>query len=176
MRSIAQQCAPHRNPHAQECAVDQPLPDKANVLAPPPLIFACALALGLALQYFVPLPWLPPASAHWIGTLLAAIAIALAIWGAVTLRAARTAIDPYKSTTAIVQTGPYRFTRNPLYLALTLLSVGIAAWRNAFWVLPMLIPALIVLQLGVIHREETYLDRKFADAYRAYRARVRRWL
>jgi len=150
-------------------------PDKAGVLMPPPLIFLAALAVGLLAQHFVPLPFLPVAWVAWIGGGLVVVAIALAVSGVLTLRAAQTAIDPYKSTTAIVQTGPYRFSRNPLYVALALLCVGIAAWRNALWVLPMLIPAILVLQVGVIRREEAYLERKFGDEYRTYRTRVRRW-
>jgi protein-S-isoprenylcysteine O-methyltransferase Ste14 len=151
-------------------------PDKADVLLPPPLIFAAALGIGLLVQHFAPRPWLPETWASPTGAALVMIGLTLAIWGALTLRAARTAIDPYKPTSAIVHTGPYRFTRNPLYLALLLLSVGITAWRNALWVLPLLVVALVVLQLGVIRREEAYLDRKFGDQYRIYRARVRRWL
>jgi len=152
------------------------IPDHPNMLLPPPLIFLAALVAGLLLQHFVPLPWLPHASTDWIGYPLGAAAGALAIWGALTLRSARTAINPYQPTTAIVQTGPYRFTRNPLYLALLLLCIGIAAWRNALWILLALIPAVVVLRLGVIDREEAYLAGKFGAEYRTYQARVRRWI
>jgi protein-S-isoprenylcysteine O-methyltransferase Ste14 len=151
-------------------------PDKANVLLPPPLIFLAALAVGLLLQHFIPLPGLPGAWTNWIGFPLGAAAGALAICSALTLRAARTAINPYQPTTTIVQTGPYRFSRNPLYLALLLLCMGIAAWGDALWILLALIPAVVVLQVGVIRREEAYLAGKFGAEYRAYRARVRRWI
>ncbi len=149
--------------------------DKANVLLPPPLIFLAALLAGLLLQHLVPIHWLPAAAARWTGGVLVAIAVALALAGVLALRAGRTAIDPYQPTTAIVQAGPYRFSRNPLYVALTLLSVGIAAWSNTLWILLLLVPAIVVLRIGVIRREEAYLDRKFGDEYRAYKARVRRW-
>ncbi len=151
-------------------------PDTAKVLLPPPLLFLAAMLIGLVLQGVAPCRWLPPAWINWIVFPLGGASGLLAIWGVLTLRAARTAIDPYKPTTALVQRGPYRFSRNPLYLALILLFIGIAAWCNALWILLLLIPAVVVLQLGVIRREEAYLERRFGAAYRAYRARVRRWL
>jgi protein-S-isoprenylcysteine O-methyltransferase Ste14 len=151
-------------------------PDKANVLLPPPLIFLAALVVGLLLQYVLPIDWLPASWADWIGGVLVGIAVAIGLSGVLALRAARTAIDPHKPTTAIVQAGPYGFSRNPLYVSLILLCAGIAALSNALWILVMLIPAILVLRVGVIRREETYLDRKFGDEYRAYRARVRRWI
>ena len=150
--------------------------DTAKVLLPPPLLFLAAVLIGLVLQRVAPCRWLPPAWTDWIGFPLGIGSGLLAIWGVLTLRAARTAIDPYKPTTALVQRGPYRFTRNPLYLALLLLCIGIAAWRNTLWILLALVPTVVVLQLGVIRREEAYLERRFGAAYRAYRARVRRWL
>jgi protein-S-isoprenylcysteine O-methyltransferase Ste14 len=151
-------------------------PDTANVLLPPPLIFLAALVAGLLLHHVLPIHWLPAAWADWIGGALVGIAVAIGLSGVLALRAARTAIDPRKPTTAIVQAGPYGFSRNPLYVALILLCVGIAALSNALWILPLLIPAILVLRIGVIRREEAYLERKFGDAYRAYRARVRRWI
>jgi protein-S-isoprenylcysteine O-methyltransferase Ste14 len=152
------------------------MPDKANVLLPPPLIFLAVLVAGLLLRHFIPLHWLPVAWAAWIGFLLVALAVALALSGILALRAARTAVDPHKPTTAIVQTGPYRFSRNPLYLALILLTVGLASWSNTLWIPLALVPAVLVLRIGVIRREEAYLTRKFGDEYRGYQARVRRWL
>ena len=88
---------------------------------------------------------------------------------------ARTNIDPYKPATALVTGGPYRFTRNPIYVAMTLLYVGAAL---SFRIIPALILlpiALLLLQFGVIRREERYLEAKFGDRYRQYRSRVRRW-
>jgi len=75
-----------------------------------------------------------------------------------------------------VVTGPFRLSRNPLYLALTLMYVGLALLANALWVLVLLMPLLFMVHFGVVRREERYLERKFGDAYRAYRSRVRRYL
>jgi len=81
-----------------------------------------------------------------------------------------------KPTTALVTEGPFRYSRNPIYLALTLLYVGVALLINALWILLLVVPAVLVLRYGVIAREEAYLTRKFGEAYRQYMAQVRRWL
>ena len=147
------------------------------MLLPPPLIFLAALVVGPAAATSRP----DPLAARRRGP----TGSAACWWGSPSRSRCRafsrcwrreTAIDPYKATTAIVQAGPYRFSRNPLYVALTLLSVGIAAWSNTLWILLLLVPAVVVLRIGVIRREEAYLDRKFGDEYRAYQARVRRWI
>ena len=79
-------------------------------------------------------------------------------------------------TTTIVETGPYRFTRNPIYLGMVLGLIGLAIGFNSFWLLVTLVPFALVIRYGAITREEAYLERKFGDVYRRYRARVRRWL
>jgi protein-S-isoprenylcysteine O-methyltransferase Ste14 len=81
-----------------------------------------------------------------------------------------------KPTTALVTEGPFRYSRNPSYVALTLLYVGVALLINALWILLLVVPALVVLRYGVIAREEAYLTRKFGEAYRQYTTQVRRWL
>jgi protein-S-isoprenylcysteine O-methyltransferase Ste14 len=75
-----------------------------------------------------------------------------------------------------VTDGPFRYTRNPIYVALTLFYLGIGVVLNALWVLLLIVPLIVVMQLGVITREERYLERKFGDEYLRYKARVRRWL
>jgi protein-S-isoprenylcysteine O-methyltransferase Ste14 len=92
------------------------------------------------------------------------------------LSRAHTPVDPTKPTTALVTEGPFRYSRNPIYVALTLLYVGVALLINALWILLLVVPAGLVLRYGVIAREEAYLTRKFGDAYRHYTAQVRRWL
>lgn len=72
--------------------------------------------------------------------------------------------------------GPYRFTRNPIYIGLSAVYLGIAALAGSLWIALMLVPALFILQFGVVLREEAYLERRFGDDYRAYRARVPRWI
>jgi protein-S-isoprenylcysteine O-methyltransferase Ste14 len=92
------------------------------------------------------------------------------------MKRAGTNIRPDQPTLAVVSDGPFRFTRNPLYLALTGLYVGITLLADALWPLLLLVPVLVVLQWGVVAREERYLEAKFGEPYRAYKARVRRWV
>ena len=91
-------------------------------------------------------------------------------------RKARTPIRTRKPVTVVITTGPYRFSRNPIYLSFTLLQFGLGMWANSAWVVGMLIPTLVLMSYGVIAREERYMARKFGDEYLQYRAAVRRWL
>ena len=150
--------------------------DHAGVVAPPPLIYLVGILLGWGLQALRPAPFLPPALARGIGIPLVAAALVLFVLSIREFRRARTSVRPDRPTTVIIRTGPYRFSRNPLYLALSLLHLGIAAWANSAWLLVTLAFALSVMSAGVIAREERYLERKFGEEYRRYRAVVRRWL
>lgn len=87
-----------------------------------------------------------------------------------------TPVDPRRSTTALVTDGPYRYSRNPLYLRVTLFHLSVAFLLNDVWLLAVLPPVLIVLHVGVVRREERYLEAKFGNEYREYKAKVRRWL
>ena len=93
-----------------------------------------------------------------------------------TMRQAGTNINPTQPTTAIVVEGPFRLTRNPLYLSLTVFYAGIATLINAFWVLLLLPVVMLLINRGVIDREEQYLARKFGEQYLHYKEQVRRWL
>ena len=151
-------------------------PDTAQVLVLPPLVYGAAFIIGLLLHLVFPLHILPTTLARGIGVVCVLVSFPLAI---VTLRAfsrAHTPVDPTKSITALVTEGSFRYSRNPIYLALTLLYLGVALLINALWILLLVVPAVLVLRYGVIAREEAYLTRKFGDAYRQYTAQVRRWL
>ena len=104
------------------------------------------------------------------------IAVVLFLSAVRTLRTAGTPVPGDRPTTAIVRAGPYRFSRNPIYLAFSLLQLGIAGWVNSLWLLITLVPAVALMSLVVIPREERYLARRFPSEYPAYRAAVRRWL
>jgi protein-S-isoprenylcysteine O-methyltransferase Ste14 len=142
-----------------------------GVLAPPPLIFVAAFVTGLLCRNLMPR----------VGSPVAGAAIATAgvvILGLAFNRMLRagTNIDPYKPATALVTSGIYRFSRNPIYVAMTLLYVAAAL---SFRILPALIllpVALVVLHFGAIRREERYLESRFPEEYRSYRAGVRRWI
>jgi protein-S-isoprenylcysteine O-methyltransferase Ste14 len=104
------------------------------------------------------------------------VSLPLALTALRVLSRAHTPVDPTKPTTALVTEGPFRYSRNPIYVALTLLYLGGAFLVNALWILLLVVPALVVLRYGVIAREEAYLARKFGTAYHQYTAQVRRWL
>ena len=150
--------------------------DCANVIAFPPLVYGGTLLFGLLLQLIWGLPIFDPHPPKWIGGTVALLSAALAKWGERTMRRAGTNIKPSQPTTAIVQDGPFRFSRNPLYLSLTLFYIGAALIFNALIALLLLPPLLVVVHFGIIRREERYLEAKFGDGYRQYRARVRRWI
>jgi protein-S-isoprenylcysteine O-methyltransferase Ste14 len=115
---------------------------------------------------------------------LAWIAVPMFLGGAIAIIAlsyrefakAKTSVRPDRGACALIRTGPFRYSRNPLYVAVSLLIAGIAVWMNSLWVLVMLIPLFLVLSRAVIAREERYLEHKFGREYRDYRASVRRWL
>ncbi|HXL33286.1 MAG TPA: PEMT/PEM2 methyltransferase family protein [Gemmatimonadales bacterium] len=150
--------------------------DSPRVVILPPLLYVAALAAGLLLSWAIPQPILSSATRYWIGGVLAGLGVLLAAWGRSVMERAGTNVNPMLPTTALVTTGPFRRSRNPLYVALTLMYVGLALLTNSLWVLALLVPVLLILHYGVVRREERYLEAKFGDAYRAYRARVRRYL
>jgi protein-S-isoprenylcysteine O-methyltransferase Ste14 len=150
--------------------------DTPGVIAPPPLIYLAALVIGLALGYLAPTPFLPRSLAYGLGAVLILIGAWIIISARRMMQRAGTAIKPTLPTTALVITGPFRFTRNPLYVGATLIYVGIAVAARSLWALALLLVVLTVMQRGVIDREERYLERKFGADYVRYRERVRRWI
>jgi protein-S-isoprenylcysteine O-methyltransferase Ste14 len=150
--------------------------DVPNVLILPPLLYGLALAVGFLVQWLAPRPIVSSSAGYWIGGLLLASGVFLAIWGSRVMERAGTNVNPTLPSTALVATGPFLFSRNPLYVALTLIYVGLALLANALWVLVLIVPVLLVLHYGVVRREERYLEARFADAYREYRSRVRRYV
>ncbi|HXQ67034.1 MAG TPA: isoprenylcysteine carboxylmethyltransferase family protein [Alphaproteobacteria bacterium] len=155
----------------------EPEKDIPHVVAPPPLLFLGWLAAGLALDWLWPLGRLSAGLWHYVIALPLVLAgLLIGLLGARQLRRARTEVSPYRPATTLVTGGIYGFSRNPLYLSLTLLFLGIAAAANGVWSLLFVLPCLLVIRYGVIAREEAYLERKFGQSYRAYKARVRRWL
>ena len=154
-----------------------PAHDVANLgLVRPPLVYLASLVLGAVIQLATPLPLLPTTLAVSVGPLLVVVAIALFLYSAATFRAAGTPIPARKPSTVIVRTGPYHLSRNPIYLAFSLLQLGIAIWVNSVWLLTTLVGAVALMHCVVIPREERYLERKFGAQYTDYKASVRRWL
>ncbi|UXN66344.1 isoprenylcysteine carboxylmethyltransferase family protein (plasmid) [Phyllobacterium sp. A18/5-2] len=151
--------------------------DTANVIIRPPIAWALAVLAGFALQWAVSLPFLPASlPAGWVGGIVFVLALALVAWAIATITKAGSNVPTSMPTTTIVQEGPYRFTRNPIYLGMFFGLVALAIAFDSLWLIGTLVPFALVIRYGVVAREETYLERTFGDAYRHYRARVRRWL
>ncbi len=136
----------------------------------------CAMLVGLGPHFLWPTALFPHVIAAPLGGFLIVTATTLFALSIREFRRAGTSIRTNRPTTALIRTGPYRFSRNPLYLALTLLYLGIGIWVNSAWILGMLIPTLAVISYGVIDREERYLTEKFGEDYLRYKRSVRRWL
>jgi protein-S-isoprenylcysteine O-methyltransferase Ste14 len=154
----------------------QNVPDSANVIAFPPLIYGTAVVIGLVVHNIIPLHFLPSTPARWLGILLVLLSIMIVTSAYRALARAKTTFDVRKPTTAIVSDGAFRYSRNPMYLSLTLLYFGIAFLVNSLWLLLLVLPVVIFIQWGVIEREERYLERKFGQVYLLYKGRVRRWV
>jgi protein-S-isoprenylcysteine O-methyltransferase Ste14 len=151
--------------------------DTAQVIIRPPIAWALAVLAGLTLNWLMPLPFVPGMlPAGWLGATVFALALVLVAWAIATMTRTGSNVPTSLPTTTIVETGPYRFTRNPIYLGMFLGLAGLAIAFDNLWLLATLVPFALVIRFGVVAREEAYLVRKFGDVYRHYRARVRRWL
>jgi protein-S-isoprenylcysteine O-methyltransferase Ste14 len=151
----------------------------AGVIARPPLFFLAALLIGFVLDRLLRLPFPVPGSDlfYWIiGGSLILIGLALAAAGIRNFSRAGTPVRSIKPTRALVTIGIHGWTRNPIYLGMFLLYGGIAVAAQSPWTLILTLPLAITIRYGVVAREEAYLERRFGDAYRDYKARVRRWL
>ena len=157
-------------------ASSAPQRDIAGVIAPPPLIFLAGLGVGFGLEALLPGSSVPDAVAWVLGgaLVLAGIALLLSFERAFTQK--KTPANPWRPTTAIATDGPYRLTRNPAYVGMALVYLGIALLSQALWVLLPLPLVLAIIDRGVIAREERYLERKFGQEYLDYKGSVRRWV
>ncbi len=164
-------------PGPRSCGPKNAAPDVPNLgLVRPPLVYLISLGTGALMQLATPLPFLPRTLAVPLGASLVVVAIGLFASSVGKFRAAGTPVPARKPTTVIVRTGPYRFSRNPIYLAFSLLQLGIAIWVNSLWLLATLVGAVALIHYVVIPREEQYLERTFGAHYLDYKASVRRWL
>jgi protein-S-isoprenylcysteine O-methyltransferase Ste14 len=150
--------------------------DKAGVVAPPPLIYLAMLVFGLLLGRRFPIRFLSRKMARGLGMPLLGGGVLLLGWFELAMRQADTPSNPYKPVERIATEGPFRYTRNPGYLAMAMIYAGIASLANALWAILLLPVALLGIRRGVIEREEQYLERKFGEEYLSYKAQVRRWI
>ena len=150
--------------------------DRANVSVLPPVIPVVGLSLGFVLQGLFPLSLGAPTVTAVLGGAVLCVSVALVLAASWELTRAQTAFDVRRTTTRLVRSGVFSWSRNPVYLAMVLLCWAIGLLADIPWVLLLAVPTASLLCLIVIRREERYLGRKFGDAYRAYCGDVRRWI
>lgn len=150
--------------------------DNPGVVARPPFIYMTALAAGLLLEFFLPTATVTPPLNYLVGIAAIGAGLTILIAAMRQFRKAGTNVPTPLPTTAIVTDGIYNYSRNPIYVALSLLYAGIGLAADSLWVLVLLAPVLLIVRFGVIAREERYLEEKFGDDYRRYKERVRRWV
>lgn len=155
--------------------IDEPK-DAPNVTFHPPFLVVALALTGWMLWREAALPFLPAAAARPLGAALGAVSFVLFSWALLALYRAGTNIPTNLSATTLVTSGPYRFSRNPIYLGLAIGFTAVAAWLNSAWFLVMAVLFIGLITAGVIAREEDYLQGKFGSEYEKYRASVRRWV
>ncbi len=153
--------------------------ETAGVIGRPILFVPATLLAGLVLNRLLPLPFAFPQSGglRWlVAGFLILIGVALFAAGVRNFSKAETPLPTNQPARILVTTGIHRWTRNPVYLGFLLIYVGIGIATQSAWVLFLALPLVLVIQYGVVMREEAYLERRFGGAYREYKRRVRRWL
>ena len=149
--------------------------DNPGINVPPPLIYAAPLLLGLLLDRRRHFPFLPRGARRALGWPLLGGGAALNAWFLKTIRDAEAPIRTDKPVPRLTTEGPFRYSRNPGYLALAMIYAGIALLRNSLWAILLLPVVVVMIQREVIGREERYLERAFGEEYLAYKEQVRRW-
>ncbi len=142
----------------------------------PPLVYAVSLFIGLGIEQLLPLVSIP-------GTWRAGPAVVLIPWAGLLVvptvmrfRKADTTLRVRKAATILITGGPYRYSRNPLYLALTLLYLGVGVLFSSAWVCVLVVPTLLIINVAVVRKEEQHLELQFGEEYLRYKTAVRRWL
>jgi protein-S-isoprenylcysteine O-methyltransferase Ste14 len=149
--------------------------DNPGIKVPPPLIYVVPLLLGLVLDGRRHLPFLPRGVARGLGFSLLGGGAAFNAWFLLTIRKTDVPIRTDRPVPRLTTEGPFRYSRNPSYLALAMIYAGIASLRNSLWAILLLPLVVYVMQREVIGREERYLERAFGEEYLDYKGEVRRW-
>ena len=150
--------------------------DNPGISVPPPLIYLLPLLLGLLLDRRRHVPFLPRGVAQGLGWSLLGGGVMLNGWFLKTIRKTEVPLRTDKPVPRLTTEGPFRYSRNPSYLALAAIYAGVAFLRNSLWAMLLLALVIMVIQREVIEREERYLERTFGEEYLDYKGRVRRWV
>ena len=165
------------NPPRRDSAAEPSSSDHADVVIRPPILWVLLVAAGIGLDFLISLPFMPEGfPAAWVGGGVWLAGFALAALAIRQFRRAGTEVQTNTPSAAIVDSGVFAMSRNPIYVGAHIGILGVAIALDSLWTLSMLVPFYLVIRHGVVAREEAYLERKFGDAYLAYKARVRRWL
>ncbi len=148
----------------------------AAVKFPPPLIFLSVIFFSYVLHYFWPIGIADVLFHKYIGIIILGLGISIVIIGKNTFSRAQTNIEPWKPTKKIITTGIYKYSRNPIYLALCVMQVGIGIIVNSLWMIISLAISVALVYHTAIKKEEIYLAAKFGDEYKIFKNKVRRWL
>ena len=153
-------------------------PDRPNTVPWPPILLGAAILAAIFLGRLAPLSWpgLDDTPARIVGVAIGALGLALIVWAAWTMHRARTTVLPHRPSDALVTSGPFWRFRNPIYLGDTMILLSLAELTKNIWFVPAAIAFALLVTLLAILPEERYLEARFGDAYRAYKARSRRWL
>ncbi len=168
---------PPRTDSALDRSPPDRAPDCANVVVQPPVLLILLVATGYGLDFLMPLTFLPAGfPAAWVGGAVWLAGFALAGLAIAQFRRRGIEEQAHTPTAEIVDSGVFAFSRNPIYVGTCIAIVGVAIIYDMLWIMAMLVPFYFVIRYGVVAREEAYLERKFGDAYRDYKTRVRRWI
>ncbi len=146
------------------------------VKTPPPLIFLTFLLFAYGVEQYLPLNVGQSPLLNMICVVTIVIGLGSLIHVAIMFRQAKTSIEPWKPTSTIITGGLYAYSRNPIYVGLCLIQIGLGLYLNSLWVVLSFLPAATLVNYLVVHKEEHYLEKKFGDEYLRYKQRVRRWL
>jgi len=153
--------------------------DVSGVRFPPPFYYLIGLAVGYGIHWLYPIRLSKPEHhliIYTLGAIWILLGLLLAVWAMLTFRQAGTSPNPTRATAALAVQGPYALTRNPMYLGMALICVGVGLLANMLWPLLSVPLVLVLIDRVVIRKEERYLEAKFGDLYRQYKSRVRRWI
>ncbi|OMH29469.1 isoprenylcysteine carboxylmethyltransferase family protein [Motiliproteus sp. MSK22-1] len=148
----------------------------AAVKFPPPLVFLVFIAMAYGLHRVVPFAIGFSPGFNYSGLAAVILGLAIILLAGLSLKRASTSIEPWKPTTQIVSSGVFAYSRNPIYIAFSLISIGIGVFLDSFWVVISCVPSSVAVYYLAIRKEERYLEKKFGEEYLAYKRKVRRWL
>lgn len=149
---------------------------RPQVKFPPPVFYLAMIGAGYLINGVIPLQWLPAFYSGWLGVAMMCFGFMLIGWSSFEFRRHQTTILPHKASSKIIKAGPFRFSRNPIYTAFTLIQIGAGIALGNLWILILVVPSIWIMSKFVIEREEAFLKQAFGEEYLQYLASVRRWV